>query len=104
MNTKPRAWTGNQWWQLGAGKYAEAISLIKAALHLLVCNGDEEYQQLKARLLANWAYNVALLQNQVEELEKLDASRDGQEGDRLLDLVPTLGTPPVEGQRFECFP
>jgi tetratricopeptide (TPR) repeat protein/transcriptional regulator with XRE-family HTH domain len=58
----------------GAGKYAEAIRSIEAALRLLVNKDHEDYLRLKAHLLADWAYNAALLQNQVEVQEKLDAS------------------------------
>jgi tetratricopeptide (TPR) repeat protein len=58
----------------GAGKYAEAIKSIEAALRLLTHQDGEDHLRLKAHLLADWAYNAALLQNQMEAQEKLDAS------------------------------
>ncbi len=63
-----------------SGHYANAISSIEAAMRLLADQHDEDYLRLKAHLLADWAYNASLLQNQPEVQEKLEASTTFLEG------------------------
>jgi tetratricopeptide (TPR) repeat protein len=58
----------------GCGYYAEAIQFIEAALRLLDGKNDEAYLRLRAHLLADWAYNASLLQEQGLAQQKLEAS------------------------------
>jgi tetratricopeptide (TPR) repeat protein/transcriptional regulator with XRE-family HTH domain len=64
----------------GDGQYADAINSIEAALRLLVHSQGEDYQRLKAHLLADWAYNAALLRDHQVMQEKLEASGTFLEG------------------------
>ncbi len=64
----------------GEGQYAEAITSIEAALRLLVHVEGEDYQRLRAHLLADWAYNAALLHDHQAMQEKLEASRNVLDG------------------------
>lgn len=64
----------------GAGQYADAINSIEAALRLLVHAQSEDYQRLKAHLLADWAYNAALLRDHEVTQQKLEASNTFLEG------------------------
>lgn len=64
----------------GDGHYAQAIRSIEAALRLLTDKHEEEFLRLKAHLLANWAYNASLLQDQVGMQEKLESSAGFLEG------------------------
>ncbi|GCE31778.1 hypothetical protein KDA_72620 [Dictyobacter alpinus] len=56
------------------GNYDSAIAHIEAALRLVVNEFGEEFVRLRAHLLADWAYNAALLQDAHRAEEKLDAS------------------------------
>ena len=70
------------WQAIGAsntGHYDTAIECIQAALRLLGYS-DNEYARLKAHLLADWAYNAALLHEQMSVDEKLEASAALLEG------------------------
>jgi tetratricopeptide (TPR) repeat protein/transcriptional regulator with XRE-family HTH domain len=64
----------------GSGQYGEAIGSIEAALRLLIHTQGEDYQRLKAHLLADWAYNAALLHDNQVMQEKLEASNTFLEG------------------------
>ena len=64
----------------GAGHYAQAIRSIEAALRLLTDKHEEESLRLKAHLLANWAYNASLLQDQIGMQEKSEGSASCLEG------------------------
>ena len=62
------------------GKYIEAIQTIEAALNL-VNSSEERFIRSKAHLLAQWAINAVMLQEDYVVCEKLSASAD------LLDQV-----------------
>jgi tetratricopeptide (TPR) repeat protein len=80
------------WQAIGAsntGHYEIAIQCIQAALRLLGYGDHETYTRLKAHLLADWAYNAALLHEQTSVDEKLEASAALLEGlgpDEEFDL------------------
>jgi tetratricopeptide (TPR) repeat protein/transcriptional regulator with XRE-family HTH domain len=56
------------------GKHIEAIRFIETALHLLTDQTEQDYQRLRAHLLADWAYNASILGDEALARKKLDAS------------------------------
>ncbi|HEY7415080.1 MAG TPA: hypothetical protein VH593_07795, partial [Ktedonobacteraceae bacterium] len=56
------------------GLYTEAVRLIEAALRLIMNENDERFRRLRAHLLADKAYNAALLQEDMLVEESLEAS------------------------------
>src|SRR6266567_7420274 len=56
------------------GKHIEAIQFIETALHLLAGRTEQDYQRLRAHLLADWAYNASILGDETLARKKLDAS------------------------------
>lgn len=66
-----------------AGRYSRAIQYIEEAYRLIEELEGEEFLCSKAHLLANWAYNAAILQDYAIVQEKLEAS-----GQLLKALTP----------------
>lgn len=62
------------------GSYNESIQCLEMALRLVGQRRDEQYLRLRAHLLADWAYNAALLDEQRMTYEKLDHSAKMLEG------------------------
>jgi tetratricopeptide (TPR) repeat protein len=56
------------------GKHTEAIQFIESALSLLTDKTEQDYQRLRAHLLADWAYNASILGDDPLARKKLDAS------------------------------
>lgn len=65
------------------GYYRQAMIHIEAALHLLTDKEDKDFLRLRAHLLADWAYNASLLQEQHLAQQKLADSANF-----LRDLDP----------------
>lgn len=63
------------------GRYLNAIDFLEKALYLLDSADEHLFPHTRAHLLANWAYNAGLLQDQAVVREKLRASK--KELDRL---------------------
>ncbi|GHO42446.1 helix-turn-helix domain-containing protein [Ktedonospora formicarum] len=63
-----------------SGRYIQATQFIEDAIRLIEHEEGEEYMCSKAHLLANWAYNAALLQDYAIVREKLEESRRLLEG------------------------
>jgi len=63
------------------GRYLSAIDYLEKALQLLESSDERLFPHTRAHLLANWAYNAGLLQDQAVVREKLRASK--KELDRL---------------------
>ena len=57
------------------GRYINAIDFLEKALHLLDTTEGDLFPHTRAHLLANWAYNAGLLQDQAVVREKLSASK-----------------------------
>lgn len=57
------------------GRYLNAIDFLETALHLLDSADENLFPHTRAHLLANWAYNAGLLQDQAVVREKLRASK-----------------------------
>jgi len=57
------------------GRYLNAIDYLEKALHLLESTDESLFPHTRAHLLANWAYNAGLLQDQAVVREKLRASK-----------------------------
>ncbi len=80
------------WQAIGAnnmGQYEAAIQCIESAMRLLGYGKGEEFVRLQAHLLADWAFNAALLQEQASVQEKLERSATLLEGlgpDEEFDL------------------
>jgi len=68
----------NNWLAVDAnanGRYINAVHFLENALHLLENNNEKLFPHSRAHLLANWAYNAGLLQDQAIVREKLHASK-----------------------------
>jgi tetratricopeptide (TPR) repeat protein/transcriptional regulator with XRE-family HTH domain len=57
-----------------SGKRVDAIQYIESALQLLEGKTEQDYQRLRAHLLADWAYNASILGDETLARKKLDAS------------------------------
>jgi tetratricopeptide (TPR) repeat protein len=57
------------------GRYINAIDFLEKALHQLDTTEGDLFPHTRAHLLANWAYNAGLLQDQAVVREKLSASK-----------------------------
>jgi tetratricopeptide (TPR) repeat protein len=97
------------WQAIGAnntGHYAEAIQYIEAALRLPGYAESGVYLRLEAHLLADWAFNAALLHQQTSVQEKLERSATLLEGlgpDEEFDLSrwhQTAGTCMLLSQNY----
>ncbi len=58
------------------GRYLSAIDYLEKALYLLESADERLFPHTRAHLLANWAYNAGLLQDQAVVKEKLRSSKN----------------------------